>query len=145
MNGAAFPNRCVHAALDSLDRWVREGQAPPNGPRYEFASSDTLATDDLGNTLGGIRLPPIEVPVARYVSTSCNLGGITIPLTEPELLARHGDHDTYYAAMVEATRTSVTDSFLLPADAVDLLTQACAAANRFTEPVDACDPPPMPP
>lgn len=143
VNGAAFPTRyVVDAALFNLDRWVRTGTPPPDGDRFEFDGTGQQARDDLGNALGGIRLPPIEVPIARYMAATCNLGGITIPLTEAEILQRYPDHDTYYAAMVEAARASHAEGFLLPADAVDLLTRACAAANRFVETVDACDPAP---
>ena len=138
--GAAFPNRyAVDAALHALDRWVRPGgQAPPNGPRYQFAQDGTLAADALGNTLGGIRLPPIEVPVARYVSTLCNLGGITVPFTDLELTQRYPTHADYHAQMVVATERSLADGFLLPADADDLLRRACEARTRWGEQPGEC-------
>jgi len=68
-------------ALHVLDRWVRTGERPPRTPRYEFTEDGELAKDRFGNTKGGIRLPPAEVPVARYESTACDLGGITVRIT----------------------------------------------------------------
>ena len=134
VNGAQFPTRYVaNAALAHLDRWVRDGVAAPTADRYQF-DGDALAADDLGNTLGGIRLPPVDVPVARYEADLCNLGGITIPLTDAELLERYGDHATYHAQMVAATERSLSEGFLLPADATDLLDRSCAARPRFGEP-----------
>lgn len=139
--GSQFPMRySVNAAIHHLDRWVKTGgaQTPPAGPRYQFQGS-TLARDELGNALGGIRLPPVEVPIARYVSTSCNLGGITVPLTEPEIAARYPTHAEYFAAFAEATRAARKAGFLLPQDAADLLERACAAKNRWPFEASAAD------
>ncbi len=141
VNGALFPTRYVaNAALASLDRWVRDGVPAPQAPRYEF-DGDGLAKDGDQNTLGGIRLPPVQAPVARYIADICNLGGITIPFTEAELIDRYGDHATWYEAMVEASRVSLDEGFLLVEDAVDLLERACAARPRFLDTsTEPCEP-----
>ncbi|MGJ8670806.1 MAG: alpha/beta hydrolase domain-containing protein [Oceanococcus sp.] len=132
--GAAFPMRyAVAAGLHHLHHWLRDGIKPPQPPRYEFRSGN-LATDDLGNALGGLRYPPIDVPIARYQSTLCQLGGITIPLTEIELLQRYPTHTDYMAALSSATAQSVSDGYLLTADAKELLSRAQAASLRW--PVD---------
>jgi hypothetical protein len=129
--GSLFPMRyATSAAIHHLDRWTRLGTAPPSGPRFAFAG-DQLARDDLGNALGGIRLPPIVHPMARYQSTACELGGLTVPLTELEIQQRYPTHADYYGRMAAATRDSVTQGFLLRADAADLLQRACAARNRW--------------
>ncbi len=131
--GAAFPMRyAVSAALHYLNRWVADGTPPPTGPRFRF-SGTSLARDADGNALGGIRLPPIDVPVARYVSTACELGGVTVPFTELELLLRYPTHANYYARMVKKTNAAVASGFLLPEDAIDLLRRACAARNRWLD------------
>lgn len=129
--GGSFPMRyAASAALHHLNEWVKTGVAPANGPRFLFNGS-TLAKDRFGNTKGGVRLPPIDVPVARYISTVCALGGITIPFTDVELRLLYPTHAIYYAKMVAATNASVAAGFMLPADATDLLTRACAARNRW--------------
>lgn len=130
--GAAFPMRfAVAAGLDHLNRWIRGGTPPPQPPRYSFTATGTLASDELGNALGGLRYPPIEVPVARYQSTVCALGGITIPLSESELLQRYPSHAHYMQALQVATDRSVADGYLLPADAQELLERAQAASLRW--------------
>jgi hypothetical protein len=130
--GASFPMRyAVNAAFHHLDRWVRGGPRPPAAPRYRFDEAGQLATDRFGNALGGIRLPPVEVPVASYRSTACGLGGITLPLTSLQLGAEYGSHAAYACQMQRAAARSVEAGFLLPADAEDLLRRAGAAANRF--------------
>jgi hypothetical protein len=56
-----------------LDRWVKNGTAPPTAPPIEgrmLATEDgnawKPALDADGNALGGIRLPPIEAPMGVY-------------------------------------------------------------------------------
>jgi hypothetical protein len=130
--GAAFPMRyAVSAAIHHLDNWVKTGVVPPAGPRYEFDSSGNLARDQYSNALGGIRYPPIEVPVARYRSTDCQLGGITVPFTELELQQLYPTHADYYCLMREATLRSIGAGFLLPEDAQDLMARVEAASNRW--------------
>jgi hypothetical protein len=131
--GATMPmHYATSTAIHRLDEWVRTGVAPPNGPRFQFASGK-LAKDQFGNTLGGIRLPPIDVPVARYVSTVCVLGGITLPFTDAQLHLLYPTHAVYYAKMAAATHAAVTAGWLLPEDATDLLKRACAAKIRWQE------------
>ena len=131
--GATMPMRyAVSSALHDLDRWVRAGVAPPSGPRFQF-SGGQLAKDQYQNTLGGIRYPPIDVPVATYVSTVCGLGGITVPFSDVQLHALYPTHADYWSQMKAATSASVTAGWLLPADATDLLTRACAAKVRWGE------------
>ena len=136
--GATMPMRyAASAAIYALDEWVAGIGAPPNGPRYEFENG-ALAKDADGNALGGIRLPPIDVPVARYESTSCGLGGITIPFNDAELRARYETHANYYALMKERTDRAVADGWLLPEDGVDLMRRVCNTALRFGDTAPAC-------
>lgn len=133
VNGALFPTRfAVNAALDHLDRWVREGIAPPSAPRYEFDGA-AVARDGDRNALGGLRLAAIEVPLARYESALCNLGGITIPFTPAELIQRYGDHQTYYDQVVAETVKDLAAGYILAADAEELLARACAARPMFLD------------
>ncbi|MBA2282613.1 MAG: hypothetical protein H0W25_15485, partial [Acidimicrobiia bacterium] len=136
--GAAMPmHYATSTALHELDGWVAGEGAPDNGPRFAFAGG-VLATDQYGNTLGGIRLPPIDVPVARYQSTTCQLGGVTIPFTDLELLALYGSHASYVASMATYTDRAVADGWLLPEDAVDLMRRACRASIRFLLAAPSC-------
>jgi hypothetical protein len=136
--GATLPMHYADsAAIHQLNAWVATGTAPPNGPRFAFANG-TLAADQYGNTLGGIRMPPIDVPVARYVSTVCQLGGITLPFTDSEIQGLYKTHAAYYALMKTRTDQAVADGWLLPPDAVDLMHRACAASVRFGEAQGDC-------
>jgi hypothetical protein len=129
--GAAMPmHYAASAAIRGLHEWVANGVAPPNGPRFQFAGGE-LARDEFGNTLGGIRLPPIDVPVAQYMSTSCQLGGITVPFTDDQIRGLYGTHAQYYARMKAKSDQAVAGGWLLSADAVDLMRRVCAASVRF--------------
>ncbi len=131
--GSTMPMHYVaSAAIHELDRWVKTGVAPKGGPRFEF-SGTALAKDADGNTRGGIRMPPIDVPVARYQSTACPLGGVTVPFTDVQIRLRYPTHAGYYELMRARTDAAVRDGWLLPADAIDLMQRACAAKVRWHE------------
>jgi hypothetical protein len=58
-------------SLHHLFRWVDEGIAPPRAPRIlldrdESNDGSTMALDEHGNPLGGIRSPYVDVPFAKY-------------------------------------------------------------------------------
>jgi hypothetical protein len=132
--GATMPTRyATSTAIHDLNAWVATGVAPPNGPRYQFDATGQLAKDQWQNSLGGIRYPPIDVPVATYVSTLCNLGGITVPFSDAQLRVLYPTFAGYYAQMKARTQASVAGGWLLPEDAADLLTRACAAQARWHE------------
>lgn len=134
VEGTQFPLRyAVMAAIHYLDRWVRSGTPPPQGPRYQFDEGGALARDADGNALGGIRLPPIEVPVASYRSDLCDLGGITIPFTELQLQQRYPTHADYACRMQAATQRSLAEGFLLAPEAADLMRRVEAAGNRWLD------------
>lgn len=141
--GATLPMHYADsAAIHQLNAWVATGVAPKNGPRFTFTNGQ-LATDQYGNTLGGIRMPPIDVPVAHYVSTSCQLGGITVPFSDAEirlLYPTFDGEDGYYAQMKAHTDAAVRDGWLLPDDAADLMQRVCDAKVRFGEAPGDCAP-----
>lgn len=116
--GGTMPMRyAASAAISHLDRWVRLGEAgrPPEGPRYQF-DGEQLALDAYQNALGGIRLPPIDVPVATYLSTTCVLGGITVPFTDVQLQLLYPTHADYVCRMQARTDAAVAAGFMLAAD-----------------------------
>ena len=128
VGGGMFPKRyAVSAALKRLDEWVRTGKAAPRVPRLQFDADGQVARDEHGNALGGLRLPPIDVPVAQYVAGACQLFGVTIPLAPTTLRELYPTHEDYVAKMRDATVKAVQAGILLPADAVDLMQRAEAS------------------
>lgn len=130
--GAQFPMRyAVAAAIHQLDRWLRTGVPAPQGPRFQLDAAGTLMKDADSNALGGIRYPPMAVPVASYRSDLCGLGGITVPFTDLQLQQRYPTHADYYCRMKAAALESQQQGFLLPEDAADLMVRVEGARNRW--------------
>lgn len=128
IGGGMFPKRyAVSAGLKRLDEWVRTGRPAPQVPRLEFDANGQVARDEHGNGKGGLRLPPIDVPVATYVSGACQLFGVTLPLPPTTLRALYPTHDDYVAKMQAATDRAVAAGILLPEDAADLMQRAQAS------------------
>ena len=131
--GATMPmHYAASTALHQLDRWVRTGTAPPVTPRFTFdETTGQLAKDEHGNTLGGIRMPPVEVPVATYLTTACGLGGITAPFTDAQVQALYPTFAVYQDKMRRATDRAVRRGWLLPPDARDQMRRVCTVRERY--------------
>jgi hypothetical protein len=59
----------VHeAALRAVQRWLTEGIEPRHQPRIEVEPGRParIPRDELGNALGGIRLPEVAAPLREY-------------------------------------------------------------------------------
>jgi hypothetical protein len=131
--GATMPmHYAASTALHQLDRWVRTGAAPPVTPRFTFdETTGQLAKDEHGNTRGGIRMPPVEVPVATYLTTACGLGGITVPFTDAQVQALYPTFADYQDKMRRATDRAVRRGWLLPPDARDQMRRVCTVRERY--------------
>ena len=133
--GATMPmHYATSAAISHLEAWVRHGTLAPSGPKIDTDRLGSVVAGENGNVRGGIRLAPIEHPVATYVSHACQLGGKTIPFSEAQLLAMYGSHQQYYERFATTVAENVADGWLLQADANDLLRRACDSRNRFGTP-----------
>jgi hypothetical protein len=126
----------LDAAVAALTRWVRTGDPPPHGPRLEMTAGahPAIRRDALGNALGGIRTPELDVPMAAYSGTAvpgqpqtCELFGSTVPFTTATLLSLYPTHADYVAKFDAATRKAVEAGFILPADAVQI--EAAASSS----------------
>lgn len=103
----------ARAVYELLDRWVRDGVAPPRAQRFGYAERPTdeaasriagampesvpLARDEHGNVLGGIRTPWLATPVARYhphstpVPEGCRASP-WMPMIDPAAMAWMAGH-----------------------------------------------------
>ena len=119
----------LKAAVDALNRWVREGVPPPIAPRLEVAGN-RLVRDEHGNAVGGIRTPQVDVPIATLSgegqagSLFCLLFGTTVPFSAEKLAALYPTQADYVTAFHAATDAAVEAGFLLPADAALMKTHA---------------------
>ena len=154
----------VRAALRAVARWTRVPALRPSiAPRFsvQIISSPqpaaVIARDPAsGNAIGGIRLPPLAVPIetltgvlppaALQANPGCLLFGATdpwdgdtdawdgkpgvdpSPTPEPSLAALYGTKLNYLLQYEMATGISVSQGFLLPEDALEVIGVAEASS-----------------
>lgn len=121
------------AAFAALERWLRGGEAPAEAPRLEVTSGTPVAIvrDGDGIARGGIRIPPVDVPVEVLSGVPgsnpdlfCILLGSTTPLPPArlaELYASRADYEQRYATATDAT---IAAGFVRAADRGALLAEA---------------------
>jgi hypothetical protein len=131
--GDQFPLRyAVDAAIAALNTWIRTGRPGPSAPPMKTVTGPNgriqLARDAYGNVIGGYRLPPIAVPVATYMGSTCSVLGITVPFDSARLSQLYPTHEDYVQKMQRATDASVANGWLLPADAKDLMRRASTSS-----------------
>jgi hypothetical protein len=121
----------LRAALRHLDRWVRDGDAPPEAPRLEVDQNGAVPAfvkDAVGNVRGGVRSPVVDAPVdvlSGFVEQDapivCLLMGSTTPLTDEQLAERYRSSDDYLAQYEAATTAMIDAGFALEDDRAQIL------------------------
>jgi hypothetical protein len=83
-----------------------------------------------GNLRGGLRLPPITVPIASYVGDApgCPLMDYHETYSAGRLAELTPTHSAYVTAMEKAARTAVRSGIMLPEGASELLRQVRASS-----------------
>jgi len=132
--GAPINNGPMHlvakAALRSLDAWVRAGELPPEAPRLDVTSSNPpqISRDVDGIALGGIRTPPVDVPVdvlsgvpGPNPSLLCLLLGSTTPLPAERLAELYASPQDYEQRFAVAADEVIGAGFVLADDRDALL------------------------
>lgn len=115
---------CVQPLSVALEQWASDGTKPPDSRLFVLEKRESLrakhlpsepaelpTTDDLGIAKGGVRLPPIEVPVVRYVSDD-GKAPKAVPLDKVELTRRYGTPEDYRRKVSEVVDRLVRDRFL---------------------------------
>jgi hypothetical protein len=115
----------LRAALYNLEQWANKGVGPPRTPRIALDRSLEIVRDANGNALGGLRLPWIDVPTARYAgalsqSGQASITGAKVPFDHAKLQALYGDHATYLRKFSAATDAAVRARLILARDAPDM-------------------------
>jgi hypothetical protein len=120
------------AAWHALKAWVADGTPPPTAPRLELAGTPPATVRDAdGIAKGGLRTPPVQVPVAVLSgnpgpnpSTICLLLGSTTPLPAATLAARYPSRDAYRQRYEAAADEAIAAGYVLRADRDALLAYA---------------------
>jgi hypothetical protein len=118
------------AGLRALTTWVETGKAPPEAPRIDVTSGPPpqIQRNADGIALGGIRTPPVDVPVAALSgapgpnpSTICLLLGSTNPIPAERLAQLYPSRAVYKKQFDRAADAAIKAGFVLPEDRAALL------------------------
>jgi hypothetical protein len=118
------------AALHSLETWMRTGEAPVVAPLIEMTgdAGNTIARDGDGIALGGIRTPPVDIPVdvlsgapGPSADLLCILLGSTTPLPDARLAELYPNSSTYQDKYAASTDKVIQAGFVLESDREALL------------------------
>jgi hypothetical protein len=117
----------LNAAVYALNQWVVNGIAPPTASYLQVTSaSPVVFTKDANhNTLGGVRSPQVDAPIAAFGGIGvgkqfCFLFGTTAPYSPAQLAALYKNHGQFVSAWSNDMQNLVNGRFLLPADQVEL-------------------------
>jgi hypothetical protein len=140
--GVAINNGPLHvvakAAYRALDTWIRSGQVPPIAPRLVL-TNDTLplVRDADGIATGGVRTPPLDVPVdvlsglpGSNPSTLCILLGSTTPLPADRIAELYPSRDAYQKSYDASVVATIKAGFALEDDRAAL--EAFAQPDRVS-------------
>ena len=109
------------------------GSPPASAPRIEVTSeaAPQILRDDDGIALGGIRTPPVDVPVATLSgapastqSVICLLLGSTTPLSAARLAELYDSRAAYVQRFDVAVTSAIADGYVLLEDSAALLAYA---------------------
>jgi Alpha/beta hydrolase domain len=133
----------LNAAIYWLNQWATKGTPPPVGQPLQIATVKpfTFAKDRNGNTLGGVRTPQVDAPIATLgtdntaapgntslIARFCFLFGSTVPFTPTQLTTLYKNHDQFVSTWSQATKNLVNKGFILKSDENEL-TQSAAHAQ----------------
>lgn len=118
------------AAYRDLVDWSAGGDAPPTADRLEVSADGvSLQRDADGIALGGIRTPPLDVPVDVLSGVPgpnpdliCILLGTTKPLSAERLAQLYPSRAAYQQRYRKDADHAIAAGFVLPADRAALLT-----------------------
>jgi hypothetical protein len=130
-----------NAAIHQLKNWIVDGTVPPVAPRLQRDFLGSIKKDADGNALGGLRLPDLEAPIAKYgVSNSttgslkfldifaCVAGGSTTPFSAARLNNLYPTHDDYVRKYKAAADSAVAKGHILAVDRDAVVLKASQAA-----------------
>lgn len=133
---------CFYAIYRMLFSWVREGICPPHGERIAVDSDGENKKDALGNAVGGVRTPFLDVPIAAYHPYSAikrengvidkhGLFGHTEPFSKYKFEKLYGTIENYRKLVEQSAKEQAAKGFLLPKDIEDCVNEAVKRATKY--------------
>ena len=125
------------AGFRSLVTWIETGTPPVEAPRIELTAdaSPAIVRNADGIAVGGIRTPPVDVPVATLsgepgpdAALACILFGTTTAFTPERIAELYPSRAAYEQQYAASADTVIDQGFVLPVDRDRLLAYADPAA-----------------
>ena len=139
--GTTFPQHWIlRAAYTNLIAWAEDGEVPATAERIEVrevAAVSPSVRDELGNAVGGLRSPWIDVPVSAFAPADpdggivCMLVGVETELTPDELMGMYADESDYLEQFEAAVDASIADRTLLVEDRAAIIDAARVRAHEL--------------
>ena len=131
----------VTAAVNRIDRWVRDGTPPATATPITIAAGDTntIARDPDGIALGGIRSPWTDAPLGALSGQPgsgpvfCRLFGTFTPFGADQLAQRYETPEAWSSAFTASSAAMSQAGFLLPADLPEVQQRASDDVYAFGE------------
>lgn len=128
-------NPVVRASFVALEAWARDGTPPPpdvwlarDGGGEDYGVALPLARDAVGNALGGIRLPVVEVGRGIFFAKDPDgppfAGGSVLAGAYVDRSAAFASRGAYVLAIARQVGVLVQAGFLLPNDGVLIIAEA---------------------
>lgn len=138
----SFPYHFAYqAGLLYLENWIRTGKAPFEIDSIPITDGHN-AKDQDGNSIGGWRLPQIDLPICAYYGTSTGskipgdsftqmVYGREEPFTKEDLLSRYNSLDHYKEMIINATDNCIKKGLLLFSDRDEAIERAVKKAVEY--------------
>lgn len=104
----------LEAAAVGIDRWLSGGAPLGRFAPIALGEKNAPQTDAFGNARGGVRLPEILVPAARYVTQTNDASGRLEPFDAATLKAIYQDDADYTARIRAAAEWAESAGLILP-------------------------------
>lgn len=120
----------ANAALENVDRWVREGVPAPRAERIAVRNGGTeqgeFVFDEFGNAVGGVRSPYLDVPAATYHAKTPGPGvcGNLLYMERfswSRLESLYGSQSAYAARLAESVNSLIRQRWLTDSDGEKIL------------------------
>jgi len=139
-DGPVFVSYVFNALWERMYEQVTRGETPPAGVLMDVQGS-VVQRDELGNGIGGVRLPSIAAPRNIYTSgnqadptlppflqsignLACRLAGSVTALDDATLDTLYPNHGAYRSQVSQATNALKSQGLLLPSDAIKIKNRA---------------------
>ncbi len=123
MNQLAM-ERPTRAALHALNAWMLTGHPPATVPRIERNEDGSVVRDADGLAQGGLRVPPMLVPVGVNTGHDCILFGSYTPYSDDKIRNLYPTRQDYEEQLQAAVSLNLSKGWLLPPEAVLYLEEA---------------------